>query len=63
MTEQTARERFEVQTAAATRKLEKLHAILATARKDFEADDKNWGRVGDIAYMNEMLSRALGEEE
>ncbi len=62
MTEPTARERFEVQTAAATRNIEKLQNILDVARKGFEDDDRNWGYVGDIARINELLDRAVAQD-
>lgn len=64
MANQTAQERYEANKAEIVEKMTRLQAMLDKHVSDFVEDGcKNWGYVGDLANVNDMLSRALNEEE
>ena len=62
--ERTAEDAFMDYRAAIYAKIGRLAVRVEIARTEFENEGhKNWALVGDLSMIDEMLSRALGEEE
>ena len=63
----TAAQAYDETSAAITAALNHLANGLAKHKKEAHADPKNWGYVGDLNHVNDLLQRAArfinGEEE